>query len=64
MQEDKHDKAVDLTEQALDAMEEGDRKEAEKLVSQAKKIDPSAVDEVVHDLEEAENTSVETAKDK
>lgn len=58
MSDGKHDKAVDLTEQALDAMEEGDRKEADKLVAQAKKLDPSAVDEVVHDLEEAENSSV------
>ena len=59
MSDDKHEKAVDLTEKALDAMEEGDRKEADKLIAEAKKLDPSAIDEVVHDLEEAENTSVE-----
>lgn len=58
MSDGKHDKAVDLTEEALDAMEEGNRKEAEKLIEQAKKLDPSAVEEVVHDLEEAENSSV------
>ncbi|MGI4794835.1 MAG: hypothetical protein ACRYF2_22820 [Janthinobacterium lividum] len=58
MSDNKHEKAVDLTEQALDAMEEGDRKEADKLIAEAKKLDPSAVEEVVHDLEEAENTSV------
>ena len=58
MSDDKHEKAVDLTEKALDAMEEGDRKEADKLIAEAKKLDPSAIDEVVHDLEEAENTSV------
>lgn len=58
MSDDKHEKAVDLTEQALDAMEEGDRKEADKLIAEAKNLDPSAVDEVVHDLEQAENTSV------
>lgn len=58
MSDNKHEKAVDLTEQALDAMEEGDRKEADKLIAEAKKLDPSAVDEVVHGLEEAENTSV------
>ncbi|GEM_PF-6627564 len=58
MSDNKHEKAVDLTEKALDAMEEGDRKEADKLIAEAKKLDPSAIDEVVHDLEEAENTSV------
>ena len=58
MSDDKHEKAVDLTEQALDAMEEGDREEADKLIAKAKKLDPSAIDEVVQDLEEAENTSV------
>jgi len=58
MSDNKHEKAVDLTEKALDAMEEGDRKEADKLIAEAKKLDPSAIDEVVHDLDEAENTSV------
>lgn len=58
MSDNKHEKAVDLTEQALDAMEEGDRKEADKLIAEAKKLDPSAIEEVVQDLEEAENTSV------
>ena len=58
MSDDKHDKAVDLTEKALDAMEEGDDKEAKALIKKAKALDPSAIDEVVHDLEEAENTSV------
>ena len=61
MAEDKHDKAVDLTEQALDAMEEGDKKAAEKLIAEAKKLDPSGVDEVVDDLEEAQKTSVKPA---
>lgn len=58
MSDSKHEKALDLTEQALDAMEAGDGKAAEKLVSKAKALDPSAVEEVVHDLEEAENSSV------
>ena len=55
---DKHEKALDLTEKALDALVEGDEKTASKLVDQAKKLDQTAVEEVVHDLEEAENTSV------
>lgn len=51
--DDKHEKALDLTEQALEALDKGDEKEADKLIDQAKKLDPSAVEEVVHDLDEA-----------
>ena len=51
--DDKHDKALDLTEQALDAMDHGDDKAADKLIAEAKKLDPSAPEEVLHDLEEA-----------
>ena len=58
MSDDKHEKALDLTEQALDAMVDGDEKTAAKLVQKAKSLDPAAVEEVVHDLEEAEKTSV------
>ena len=47
MSDSKHDKAMDLTEQALDAVEEGDTKAAKSLIDQAKKLDKSAVDEVV-----------------
>lgn len=54
MSDDKHEKALDLTEAALDAMEEGDEKKADKLIGEAKKLDPSAVEEVVQDLAEAE----------
>ena len=62
MAEDKHDKALDLTEQALEKLDGGDDKTAEKLLEKAKSLDPSAVEEVVHDLEEAENSSVPVAK--
>ena len=55
---DKHEKALDLTEQALEALDSGDEKTADKLIDQAKKLDQSAVEEVVHDLEEAEGSSV------
>ena len=58
MSDDKHEKALDLTEQALEAMVKGDEKTASKLVEKAKALDPAAVEEVVHELEEAENTSV------
>ena len=61
MADDKHDKALDLTEQALDAMDQGDEKKAAQLVDQAKKLDSSAVAEVVQDLDEAASSSVKPA---
>ncbi len=63
MADDKHDKALDLTEKALDALDSGDGKQADKLLEQAKKLDPAAVEEVVHDLEEAEHTTVPVTKE-
>ncbi len=62
MAEDKHDKALDLTEKALDALDTGDGEQADKLLEQAKKLDPSAVEEVVADLDDAEKSSVPVAK--
>ena len=50
---DKHDQALDLTEAALAALDVGDDKKADMLLNQAKKLDPSAVEEVVSDLDEA-----------
>ena len=46
--------AVDLTEKALDALDHGDKKTADDLLDQAKSLDPSAVEEIVADLDEAE----------
>jgi hypothetical protein len=53
MADDKHEKALDLTEAALDAMDKGDEDKADKLIDQAKKLDPSAPKEVLQDLEES-----------
>ena len=50
---DKHEKALDLTEQALEKLEEGDEKGADQILEEAKRLDPSAVEEVVHDLDDA-----------
>ena len=50
---DKHEKALDLTEQALDAMNEGDEKAADTLLEKAKKLDPTAPKEVLQDLDES-----------
>lgn len=49
---DKHEQALDLTEQALEALDKGDEGRADKLIEEAKKLDPSAPAEVVEDLEE------------
>jgi hypothetical protein len=51
--DNKHDKALDLTEKALDALEEGDKGTADELLEKAKKLDPSAIEEVVEDLGDA-----------
>ena len=50
---DKHEKALDLTEAALEALDEGDEAKADKLVQEAKKLDPSAPKEILKDLEES-----------
>ncbi len=52
MADDKHAKALDLTDQALEKLVAGDEKAADKLIEQAKKLDPSAPEEVVRDLDE------------
>ncbi len=54
---DKHEKALDLTEAALEALEKGDETKADKLIDQAKKLDVSALKEVVADLAEAEKAA-------
>ena len=56
--QDKHEKALDLTEAALEALDTGDEAKADKLIEAAKKLDPSAVKEVVDDLAEAEKADV------
>ncbi|WP_158044164.1 heme biosynthesis protein HemY [Skermanella pratensis] len=47
-----HDKAQDLAEEGLEKMIEGDRKEGEKLVEKARKLDSEAVAEVAQEVEE------------
>jgi len=48
----KHEQALDLTEQALEAINQGDDRRADQLIGKAKKLDPSAPAEVVEDLNE------------
>jgi hypothetical protein len=52
MADDKHEKALYLTEQALDKLVEGDEAGAQKLIDKAKKLDISAPQEVLRDMEE------------
>ncbi len=44
--------ARQVTEEALDAYVHGDDKTGDKLVDEAKRKDPSAVEEVLKDLDE------------
>ena len=48
----KHDQAVELTEQALEKLVNGDEKAADSLIKQAKSLDPAALVEVVQDIDE------------
>ena len=52
MPDDKHEKALDLTEAALQKLVEGDEKGADKLIDAARKLDPTAPEEVVRDMDE------------
>ena len=49
--DNKHDRARDLAEQGLDKVVEGDKDKGRKLVEEAKKIDPKAVDELADEVE-------------
>ncbi len=49
---DKREQALDLTEQALEALDKGDERQADQLIEKAKQLDPSAPAEIVQDLEE------------
>ncbi|HZU90860.1 MAG TPA: hypothetical protein VE993_16540 [Stellaceae bacterium] len=49
--DNKRDQAHDLAEQGLDEMVEGDKKKGRRLVDEAKKIDPKAVDDLAEEVE-------------
>ena len=50
--EDRHEKARELAEDALGELAKGREDKADRLIEEAKKLDESAVVEVVQDLEE------------
>jgi hypothetical protein len=48
----RHDKARDLAERALEQLDKGHEAQADRLIEESKKIDPSAAKELVDDLDE------------
>lgn len=52
MADEKHEQALDLTEQALEKLNKGDEKAADDLLGKAKALDSSAPEEVVADMDE------------
>ena len=50
--EDRHEKARELAEDALGALAKGQEGKADRLIEEAKKLDESALEEVVQDLDE------------
>jgi hypothetical protein len=49
--ENKRERAHDIAEEGLDKLIEGDKEAGEKLIDQAKKIDPKAVAELAEEVE-------------
>ena len=49
--EDKRERAHDIAEEGLDKIVEGDTETGEKLIDEAKKIDPKAVEELAQEVE-------------
>ena len=49
--ENKRERAHDIAEEGLDKLIEGDKETGEKLIDQAKKMDPKAVEELADEVE-------------
>ncbi len=58
--EPKHEKARDLAEKALDEYAKGDDAKGDKLAEQAAKLDRSAVEEVVEEIDEDSGSNHDT----
>ncbi len=50
--ENKHEQARHLGEDALEALDKGDEKKADSLIDEAKKLDKTALTELVDELNE------------
>lgn len=59
---DRYEHARDLAEQALEALDKGDEAQADALLAKAKKLDKSAVVELVQELEEDAGSDPAAAK--
>jgi hypothetical protein len=57
-----YDRAREMTEEALDAYVEGDKKAGDKLVNQAKGVNEAAVRDVHEELEEDAGSEHDPAK--
>jgi hypothetical protein len=49
--ENKRERAHDIAEEGLDQIVEGDKEQGRKMIDQAKKIDPKAVEELAEEIE-------------
>jgi hypothetical protein len=49
--ENKRERAHDIAEEGLDQIVEGDKEKGRKMIDQAKKIDPKAVEELAEEIE-------------
>ena len=49
---DKHEHARELADKGLDEIIDGNRKKGEDMIRKAKELDPQAVSEVEHEVEE------------
>jgi hypothetical protein len=52
MENNQHDRSVDMTEEALDKYAQGDERGGDDLVQQAKELDQTGPEEVLNDLDE------------
>ncbi len=52
MANSRHEKAVDLTEAALEKLADGNDSAADKLIKEANKLDPTASKDVLADIDE------------
>jgi hypothetical protein len=49
--ENKRERARDIADQGLDKVVEGDKETGKKMINEAKKIDPKAVEDLAHEVE-------------
>ena len=59
---ERHEKARDLAEDALGALAKGQEGKADRLIEEAKKLDESALEEVVQDLDEDAGSDPDAAR--